>query len=229
MNIAAILAGGRGLRMGSSMPKQFMEIDGKPIIVHTIEKFQNHIQIDEIYIVCAPDHCSHMKELVDAYKFTKVKSILPGGADRQKSSFIAVEEVYKSHSPKDIILIHDAARPNINPEIISKNIAAASNIGACNTVIPSQDTILISDDSRTISEYTDRSRMYLVQTPQSFKLDVIYSAHIKCVDSLGITDDCSMVTETGGTVELVPGDKYNLKITTEEDLKLFSFLVKCGK
>ncbi len=223
MNIAAILAGGQGLRMGGSVPKQFMEVGNKPIIVYTIEKFQQHPEIHEICVICPVEHCEYMWELVEKYNFTKVKYVIPGGKDRQESSFVATEAMYNFHEPEDILLIHDAARPNVDESIISENIEKASNIGACNTVIPSQDTILISEDGSLVSQYTERSKMYLVQTPQSFKLEVIYKAHQESVGKPGITDDCSLVHLCGGQVGLVTGNKMNLKVTTPEDLKW----VKC--
>lgn len=218
MNIAAILAGGKGLRMGGSVPKQFMEVGGIPIIVHTINKFHRHEEIDEICVVCPVEHCDYMWELTEKYSLTKVKYVIPGGSNRQESSFVATEAMYRQHSPEDILLIHDAARPNVNCRIISENIREASNIGACNTVIPSQDTILTSEDGKTVSGYTDRSKMYLVQTPQSFRLEVIYEAHKKNAGKAGITDDCSLVHLSGGTVALVWGSKENVKVTTPEDI-----------
>ena len=148
MNIAAILAGGKGLRMGGSVPKQFLEVGGMPIIVHTINKFQNHSEIDEICVICPVEHCEYMWELVENYKLTKVKSVIPGGKDRQESSYVATEAMYFKHGPEGILLIHDGARPNVDDRIISENIEKASNTGACNTVIPSQDTILISKDGK---------------------------------------------------------------------------------
>lgn len=229
MNIAAILAGGKGLRMGGSVPKQFMEVDGIPIIVHTINNFQLHDGIDEICVVCPVEHCEYMWELAEKYGLTKVKYVIPGGCDRQESSFVATEAMYSQHDPDDILLIHDAARPNVDNRIISENIEKASNIGACNTVIPSQDTILKSRDGNTVTEYTDRSQMYLVQTPQSFRLKVIYDAHQKNVGQPGITDDCSLVYRLGGTVALVQGSKANVKITTPEDLQWVKFRTDSGK
>ena len=218
MNIAAILAGGVGSRMGGDIPKQFIEVDGVPIIVRTVQKFQRHSQIDVICIVCIAEHCQYMQKLVTQYDLSKVRFILPGGKNRQESSFIAVRSMMEQYSPEDIILIHDGARPNVTAGIISENIRVASELGACNTVIPSQDTVLVSDDGKTVSGYTDRRKMYLVQTPQSFRLQTIYQAHLNGKGRSGITDDCSLVMLSGGRVGLVYGDKANVKITTQEDL-----------
>lgn len=229
MNLAVILAGGRGTRMGSALPKQFLEIDGVPIIVTTVTAFETHPEIDAIYIICVEEQRCFLQELLERYCLHKVKGILPGGETRQTSSFIAVEYLYRHYGPEDIVLIHDAARPGVDSRIISENIAAAERTGACNTVIPSQDTILVSRDGNYIHAYTDRDEMYLVQTPQSFLLQTIYEAHVACKDQAGVTDDCSLVQRCGGTVSLVAGDKKNRKITSPEDLLFFEKLKKhCG-
>ena len=144
MNIAVILAGGKGVRMGTERPKQFLEIDGTPVIVTTAKIFEEHPGIDAIYIICLKEHCIFLRDLLKKYGFKKVKDILPGGETRQASSFIAVDYLYRLHAPGDIVLIHDAARPGVDSRIISENIAAAEKNGACNTVIPSQDTIPVS-------------------------------------------------------------------------------------
>lgn len=221
MNIAVILAGGKGVRMGTERPKQFLEIDGTPVIVTTAKIFEEHPGIDAIYIICLKEHCIFLRDLLKKYGFKKVKNILPGGETRQASSFIAVDYLYRLHAPSDIVLIHDAARPGVDSRIISENIAAAEKNGACNTVIPSQDTILVSRDGVYIHEYTDRDEMYLVQTPQSFRLQTIYDAHMACKNQGGVTDDCSLVQRCGGKVSLVMGDKKNMKITSPEDLLFF--------
>lgn len=218
MNTAAILAGGTGSRMNSSVPKQFLEVNGKTIIEYTIDKFENHPEIDAVYLVCVQDYTEKLAEIVKKAGYTKVKGILPGGANRRESSRIAVEAALKDFGPDDIILIHDAARPNVSAETISDNIRQTSNIGASNTVIPSQDTILVSEDGKMISGYTDRSKMYLVQTPQTFRLGLIKEGHDK-FEMPEVTDDCALVTRLGHPVALALGDKNNVKITTPEDLK----------
>ena len=229
MNIAAILAGGTGSRMGADIPKQFMEIENIPLIVRTVEKFQRHSQIDCIYIVCLAEQCQYMKTLTERYGLSKVARILPGGKSRQESSFIAVEAARNAFRLDDIILIHDAARPNVTAGIISENIRVASERGACNTVISSQDTVLVSEDGKSVSGYTDRRKMFLVQTPQSFRLETIYRAHLNGKGRSGITDDCSLVILAGEQVGLVYGDKSNIKITTEEDFAWLRMYLKSGK
>ena len=221
MNLAVILAGGKGVRMGTAIPKQFLEIGGRPLIVSTVMNFAVHPEIDAVYIVCLEAHCSFLRDLLAQYHVPKVKAILPGGRTRQESSFIAVTSLYETYAPTDIVLIHDAARPGVDARIISENIAAARQDGACCTVIPSQDTVLVSRDGVSVSSYTERNQMYLVQTPQSFRLGVIYKAHMDCRELPGVTDDSSLVWHCGGKVSLVTGDKKNVKITSPEDLAFF--------
>ena len=217
MNVAAILAGGSGVRMGGEIPKQFIEIRGKTIIEYTIDKFENHPEIDSIYLVCIESHIEKLREIVEKAGYKKVRKIMAGGRNRRESSCIAVNAVLEDYGPDDIILIQDGVRPNISAEIISENIRETSNNGACNTVVPAQDTIIVSEDGKTISDYPDRSKMFLGQTPQSFKLGIIKEAHDK-FEMPEVTDDCALVGRIGRPVSLVMGDKKNIKITTPEDL-----------
>ena len=226
MNIAAILAGGKGTRMGGNVPKQFLEIGGVPVIILTARKFQEHPEIDGILFVCTAEHTGYLKKLTEEYSITKTIGVIPGGKDRAESSFLAVSRLALNYPRDTIVLIHDAARPNVDGRIISDNIREASRLGACNTVIPSQDTILRSADGSMVSGYTDRREMYLVQTPQSFSLGTIYDAHMACFGRLGITDDCGMVFACGCPVGLVEGSKANIKITTAEDMEMAALLGK---
>lgn len=222
MNIALVLAGGKGTRMGGEKPKQYIECDNKPILIHTLEAFAYHNEIDKICVICPAENIDYTREIVSEYKVPKVEWILPGGNTRRDSSFIGVSKIFSECAPDDIILIHDAARPNISSSIISNNIQMATEHGACETVIPSQDTIAVSEDGQTISAIPDRSKLFNVQTPQSFKAEIIYKAHVDFEKSSDgqVTDDAALVLRNGGKVFIVQGDKMNLKITTQEDLRI---------
>lgn len=221
MNIAIILAGGIGSRMGADLPKQFIEIKGKPIIVHTIEKFQNHDEIDEIIIVSVD--VDTVKEYTEKYGLTKVKCIVTGGKTRYYSSKIGCETAKKlGASDNDIVLIHDAARPFVDERIISENIKTANEFGACETAMPVCDT-MIRAEGGFMDCIVARDNLYRVQTPQSFKLGVILRAHDYCeaqddATKAKITDDAMPVTLAGGRVKIVNGTNENIKITTKEDL-----------
>ncbi len=222
MNIALVLAGGKGTRMGSSLPKQYIECENKPILIHTLEVFSKHKEIDAICVICPKENIEFTRSLISHHNVSKIKWVLSGGETRRASSFVGVSAIINECHGDDIILIHDAARPNISDRIISDNICIAKKYGACETVIPSQDTIAVSDDGKCITAIPDRSKLYNVQTPQSFKASVIYDAHVAFMKSKDdeVTDDAALVLKNGGEVYIVEGDKMNIKITTQEDLRI---------
>lgn len=222
MNIALILAGGKGTRMGKDVPKQYIEYKEKPIIVHTLEAFEKHSEVDKICVICPKESLEYAKDLISRYNFKKLDWIEAGGNSRRESSYIGISLLAKQFDGKDIVLIHDGARPNVSQRIISENIAKAKEKGACETVINSQDTIAISEDGCKISVIPNRKTMYNVQTPQTFKLSVILKAHQEWIKNEGAdaTDDASLVLADGKDVYIVEGEKNNLKITTEEDLRI---------
>lgn len=232
MNIALILAGGKGTRMGMvDQPKQFIDIYGKPIVIHTMEAFDVHEDIDAIAIVCLKEWHDDIRIWTRKYELNKVKWIVEGGETRQQSVFNGLKAIEDDISPDDIVVIHDAARPLISHRIISDNIEEAKRFGAVDTVIPSADTIIQSKDDNIISSIPVRKELYLGQTPQSFKYSIIWEAHKNASEeTLKIaTDDCRLVLSYGMDVHLVNGDKLNFKITTMEDLLLLKSIVKMSK
>lgn len=220
MNIALILAAGRGTRMGSPMPKQFIQYKNKPILVYTLEAFANNGEIDEICVLCPEDCIDFTQNIVNKYQIPKVAWIAAGGMTRRESSQIGVFKLMHSHEENDIVLIHDGARPNVSDRIISENIAVARAKGACETVIRSHDTIAVSMDGCKIHRIPNREVLYHVQTPQSFRLGLIHEAHAAYESAEDVTDDAALILQNGGDVFLVEGDKLNIKITTEEDLRI---------
>lgn len=220
MNIALILAGGSGTRLGGSLPKQYQELAGKPALVRTISAFQQQDEIDEVYLVCAKNWVAPVKMLVQKYALEKVTQVLTGGADRRESSFLGLSALIKQHSPEDIVLIHDGARPLVSSRIITDCIDAAQKWPASTTAIPVQDTILDSEEGEWVSSIPERSRLYAVQTPQTFRLGVIYQGHLALPPDSPVTDDAGILAAQGISVHLVEGDKRNLKLTTQEDLEI---------
>lgn len=222
MNIALVLAAGKGTRMGAAIPKQFIEYKEKPILVHTLEAFAKHSDVHKICVICPADNVEYTKELLQEYNIPKIAWVEAGGASRRESSYIGVARLAKEFGENDVVVIHDGARPNVSERIISENIEAAAKFGACETAIPSQDTIAVSEDGQKISGIPDRSKMYNVQTPQSFKIGIILKAHQSWMERDGgnATDDAALVMADGLDVYLVKGEKNNLKITTEEDLRI---------
>lgn len=223
MNIALILAGGKGTRMGMPTPKQFIHHNDKPILIYTLEAFDTHPEIDEICLICPNDSLDYTNEILNKYDIKKLTWVAGGGSTRRESSFIGIRRLIENHNKSDIVLIHDAARPNVSARIISDNIATAEKCGACETVIRSCDTIAVSSDGVKIQSIPDRSTLYNVQTPQSFRLGMIYDAHmalIKRGEDIDVTDDAALILQNGGNVFSVLGDRLNIKITTEEDLRI---------
>jgi 2-C-methyl-D-erythritol 4-phosphate cytidylyltransferase len=232
MNIAVILAGGTGSRMGIvDKPKQFIDVYGKPIIVHTIEAFDNHPEIDAMAIVCLSEWMDDLRILLRRYEINKVRWLVEGGETRQLSVYNAVKTLSQECSEDDILVVHDSVRPLVTHKIISSNIAGAKQFGAVDTVIPSADTIVKSVDREKIKEVPTRRELYQGQTPQSFRLSLLREAHQKAMaeNNLNSTDDCQLVLELGEEVHLVQGEKLNFKITSFDDLLLLKAVIKLGK
>ena len=221
MNIALIVAAGSGSRMGNAdKPKQFLPIYGKPLMIHTIEAFEVHDEIDAIVVVTN-----------EAY-IDQVKAVVSGGNERQISVYNGLQAVKNiASSNDDVILIHDAARPLISQRIITDNIRVCEKYDAVDTVIKASDTIVRSVNEETISDIPARNELYQGQTPQSFKLSLILDAHeyVKTHEVNNVTDDCKLVLSLGKEVRLVEGSKQNFKITTFDDLMMLKALLKIGK
>lgn len=231
MNIAIILAGGSGSRMGSDIPKQFMDIYGKPLIIHTLENFDINPNIDYITVVCKEDWCEDLRIWIRKYGINKAKWIVEGGKTRQESIYNALKKIETECSENDIVVIHDAARPLISQRIIDDNIEGAKKYGAVDTVIPTSDTIVNSKDGEMINSVPIRKELYLGQTPQSFSYRLIKQAHEIALDNdrFDATDDCQLIIGMNENVHLIKGDKLNFKITTFEDMLLLKAVIKLGK
>ena len=233
MNIAMILASGTGTRMGNTdCPKQFLPIYNKPLIVHTIEAFEMHEEVEYIIVVTNENYIDQVKVWCKQYDLGKVRSVVAGGNSRQISVYNglkAVEELVSS--PDDIIVIHDAARPLISQKIINDNINVCKEFGAVDTVIKASDTIIRSKDNEIISDIPNRNELYQGQTPQTFKFQIIKDAHEKALKEAipNVTDDAKLVLSFGIDVHLVEGSAQNFKITTFDDLMMLKALLKIGK
>ncbi len=230
MIYAGILAGGVGSRMGmTGMPKQFLSVGGKPIIIHTIEKFLMCGRIDHIYVAVVKDYVSHMtdilrKEIGDSDRVT----VIEGGADRNGSIVNVISAIRKNDSSPDSILItHDAVRPFVSARIIEENIDAAIEYGATDTVIPATDTIIRSADGKQLDEIPVRDELYNGQTPQTFRISMFEEDYFALSDEQKkiLTDACKIFILAGRTVRMVKGDSYNMKITTPFDLRLAEAIV----
>ena len=233
MNIALILAAGTGSRMGNAdKPKQFLPIYGKPLMIHTIEAFEMHDDIDKIVVVTSEGYDDQVKVWCKQYDLGKVSAVAIGGDSRQVSVYNGLQAI-KALGAKDddIIVIHDAARPLISQNIITNNIEACKKYDAVDTVIKASDTIVASSDAERITNIPNRSELYQGQTPQTFKFALISEAHEKAKAGQipNVTDDTKLVISMGKEVHLVEGSKQNFKITTFDDLMMLKALLKIGK
>lgn len=221
MTTAIILAAGRGRRMGGSVPKQFLKIDGVPLLVRSLRVFSESPEIDEILLVTSEDYLTFCREeIIRKWDITKVRDIIPGGKERWNSVWNALLLCEQS----DYVMIHDGARPFVTEDILKRADHAMRTWGACAVGMPSKDTIKICDENGFAALTPDRSRTWIIQTPQAFSYSIIRRANElmqkRGMDS--VTDDAMIVEASGvAKVKLVEGSYGNIKITTPEDLRYF--------
>lgn len=229
-SIALIPAAGVGKRMGASINKQYLQLDGMPIVARTISVFEQSPLIESIYLVIPAEEIPYCQEhVVRAYKFSKIAAIIPGGKERQNSVMNGLRAMREHVSEDDVILIHDGVRPLITEELLRESIAVASSQDGAIVAVPAKDTIK-SVTNGFVTGTPDRNTLWQAQTPQSFRYGVIYTAHQAAETDLYMgTDDASLVERNGGRVQIVRGDYHNIKITTPEDLVLAqAFLASNG-
>lgn len=218
--IAIIFAGGAGQRMGAEIPKQFLKVCGKEIIIHTLELFENNDNVDAIYISCIDEWIDYLNLLVNKFGISKVVRIFPGGKTGQDSIFIGLDEVKKDYDDA-IVLIHDGVRPLVSEETITKCVLDALEYGSAITVLPYFETPIRSVEGSVVEEMPQRSEMYTAQAPQCFHLKDLYDLHIEerkiNPNYEGIVDSCGLMFKYGKKCHLVEGNRGNIKVTTPED------------
>ncbi len=220
-HICVALFGGTGERFGAPYPKQFVPLDGDPMLIVTLRGLSKCVDIDEIYVVAEPSSRNDVYNLILANQVKKVKAIMRGGATRQESARIALEFLKKAGTPADaIVMIADGDRPCIDPEIVHRCFLAAEHTGASVAAIPMTDSVLVSRDGKTVSDYLNREEVFAVQTPQTFLFSLIYKAHMK-YRKVAVTDDASLVKMLGKEIAIVIGSKDNVKITVPEDVATY--------
>lgn len=225
--IALIFAGGTGIRMKKQVPKQFLEIGKKAIIVRTIEVFEKCDDIDEIYVSCIEDWIDYLKELLEKANIKKVVRIVPGGKTGQLSIFNSLKAAYEKNKNEDdtIVLIHDGVRPFIDEDLIKRNINCVIENGCAISCAPAIETILLTDKKGEVNSITDRNYSKLARAPQSFYLNNIYDLHMKALAE-GIDDfidNCTMMNYYNKRLYMVETSSDNIKITTPNDY----YIAKC--
>lgn len=221
---ALILAAGKGERMGAGINKQFLKINGKPLLYYAIKTFSDCDDINEIILVCSRDEINYCKaEIVDRYSFGKVSRLTAGGFKRQDSVYNGL----KAAADCDIVLIHDGARPFVNMKIIKEGIIYARKYGACACGVVPKDTIKVRSESGFSEGTLKRDALFSVQTPQCFKKEIIDECYEKLkIDPFEATDDTSVAEHFGYKVFLYNGSYENIKITTPEDLFVAESILK---
>ena len=230
MNIAIIIAGGSGHRMGQDIPKQFINVYDKPVLIYTLEGFQNHPMIDKIVVVCIKGWENVVKAYASQFNITKLKWIFPGGNNGQESIHNGIYGLKEAGcSDDDLVLVHDAVRPLLSQDIISSNIAICQKYGYAITGIKCREAILESEDGFTSTTSIPRDKLIRTQTPQTFRLGNLIAAHEEAM-AKGIANSvasCTLMAELGGRqMHVVPGSEKNIKITTIEDLEILKALMK---
>lgn len=218
---AVIPAAGMGKRMGAAINKQYLLLDGRPILAHTLTVFEQCDQIAGIVLVTPQDEIPFCQtEVVNRYGLAKVLAIVPGGAERQHSVMNGLQALQGLAQDSDVVLIHDGVRPFITPALVEQSIQIAAGGSGALVAVPTKDTIKVVHNG-LVTETPDRSTLWQAQTPQSFRFGQIMAAHRHASQAgfLG-TDDCSLVERDGGSIRIVYGSYRNIKITTPEDLVL---------
>ncbi len=219
-SIALIPAAGMGKRMGASINKQYLLLNGLPIVARTISVFERSPLIDSIYLVIPADEISYCREhVVEACGFKKV-TIVPGGKERQHSVMNGLNAIREIADYNDVVLIHDGVRPLVTEAVLSESIAVARISDGALVAVPAKDTIKVVVDGIVVST-PPRETLWQAQTPQSFRFGIIHAAHLSAeADGFIGTDDASLIERSGGKISIVTGDYRNIKITTPEDLVL---------
>lgn len=228
MNIAVIFAGGTGQRMNTtSKPKQFLELHGKPILIYTLEHFQNHNMIDGIVLVCLEGWIDYAKELLKKFHITKVVEVVSGGSNGQESIFNGLKYAFGCYDANSIVLIHDGVRPLINEETITNAIEVVRRNGNAITVSPAIETIVLKQHDGNVGKILERSNCELAKAPQCFYLGDIYNAHLRSRQEgkTEFIDSASLMQYYGYKLTTIQGPSENIKITTPSDFYIFRAII----
>jgi putative 2-C-methyl-D-erythritol 4-phosphate cytidylyltransferase 2 len=229
MNLALIFAGGVGKRMGNSgIPKQFLKLYGKEIIIYTLEVFENNKNIDGIIISCLREKIDDLKKIIKKNNLKKVVSIIPGGSTGQESIYNGLREIEKKYSKNDIVLIHDGVRPLINDDTINDNINLVKEKGNAITTAPAIETIIkLKKEEEVIDDIYNRSECFMARAPQSFLLKDILEVHEKAIEQkkIDFIDSASIMKYYGHNLNIINGPSENIKITTPSDFYIFKAIL----
>lgn len=227
MNIALLTAAGSSTRMGQDIPKQFLTVNERPVIVYTMEAFQHHPEIDEIAVVCLQGWEKILQAYANQFNISKLKLIVPGGDSGQESIYNGIQALAKEHSMDDLVLVHDGNRPFLSSKIITDCIATAERYGCSVAAIPCQEAMVLTDDGIVSTGNIDRDHLKRTQTPHGFTLGKMCELHERAREK-GITNTtatCTLMMELGEPVYFYDGSEKNIKLTTLEDMDIFKALL----
>ena len=220
---AIIPSGGLGKRMNNPQPKQYLQFHGKELIAYTLEVFQRSNQVDSIVVAAQKEFFPMLNEIKQKYSLTKLESIVEGGQERQHSVFNALKSIQCGED--DIVVVHDAVRPLLSQEILSKSIETAIQFGSAVVAIKARDTLINGTDS--VLSYVDRREIFYAQTPQVFRYGILMDAMKKAEKENFIgTDESMLVHRAGYKAKIVEGSSINFKITNQDDIKFFELLTR---
>ena len=221
---AVIVAAGKGKRMGTEISKQFLPLGGKEILAHTVEKFEKAEKIRDIILVTGEDSLQDVQEMAQEYGWEKIRAIVAGGKERQDSVWNGLQEVSED---TEIVLIHDGVRPFVTEDILNGSIETALEMGGCVAGVPAKDTIKVCNRENIAVATPDRSTLWQIQTPQTFRRERIIKAYEQAkADGFVGTDDASLAEHSGYPVKVIMGSYRNIKITTKEDLLIGEAFLK---
>lgn len=229
MNIAIIFAGGTGTRMNTkSVPKQFLELHGKPVLIYTLEHFDRHPEIDQIVLVCLESWIDYAKRILKKFQITKVTKIVPGGKTGQESIWNGIAIAHEiSTDENDMVLIHDGVRPLIDADTITRCLSCVKEHGNAITTTPAIETIFVNGQNGQVGEIFNRSKCAMARAPQCFYLKDIYAAHRRAQveGKIDFIDSAMLMQYYGASLHMVNGPVENIKITTPTDFYLFRALL----
>ena len=225
MNIGLILLSGKGSRLNQSTPKQYLEINAKPLFSYSVASFNATPSVDKILLVADSDHIDYVKDKVKEYGFDKVMDVISGGDTRIESTYNGLKYLKDNNiDNNDIVLIHDAARPLVSSSLITNLIKECEEVGAVTPSIKIKDTVIMGDN--IVRGYANREELFINQTPQTFKFKLIYDAHTLINKNKVYTDDVSIAIDSGVKVKIIPGEEFNFKVTTKADFEILKSYLK---
>lgn len=230
MTVALVFAGGSGVRMGAATPKQFLDLNGKPVLAHALDLFERHPDVDEIVLVLHADYVATASSFAARHGITKVAHVVAGGETAQDSIYNGLREMSRAYPPGTVVLIHDGVRPCVRADVIAANVRAVREKGNAVTYTPCYETIVLSKDGQTIDSLPFRRESYTAQAPQSFRLGDILAAHERIrarpEGYRDMVDQATICWTLGIPIHLVLGNRGNIKVTTPEDLLMLEALLR---